>query len=181
MKQCPTCEKMLPTYGFYKDRTRSDGLYRECKQCKLLSEDKRRLLRHSQRLSLVEKKCATCGITKLAQEFNKHRGKSDGLQSYCRDCQRAKAQKRYSEKFSVTGNLVNQIKEELGCVDCKINYPSYVLDFDHVSGVKRANISVMVKRLIDFKEILAEIEKCEVVCANCHRIRTHRRRIERAG
>jgi len=47
------------------------------------------------------------------------------------------------------------------------------MDFDHVRGAKRFHLSESEhksKRLI--KE---EIRKCDLVCANCHRIRTHER------
>jgi hypothetical protein len=48
-----------------------------------------------------------------------------------------------------------------------------VLDFDHL-GDKRFNISQALPDR-NWAAILAEIEKCEVVCANCHRRRTARR------
>lgn len=50
----------------------------------------------------------------------------------------------------------------------------YVLEFDHISekGPKLAHISQMRK----YKEaiVVAEMEKCDLRCANCHRIKTHR-------
>lgn len=60
------------------------------------------------------------------------------------------------------------------CVDCDVQYPSYVMDFDHVRGEKLFDIghSAINRGL---KATLAEIAKCEVVCANCHRERSHRR------
>ena len=59
-----------------------------------------------------------------------------------------------------------------GCVDCGISDPR-VLDFDHAQGEKEFNLKdVKSKPLV---EILTEIEKCDVVCANCHRIRTQER------
>jgi hypothetical protein len=57
------------------------------------------------------------------------------------------------------------------CADCGIQYPYYVMQFDHVRGEKSFQIgmSTAAKRL---ELILEEIEKCEVVCANCHAART---------
>lgn len=50
------------------------------------------------------------------------------------------------------------------------------MDFDHLDpSSKLANISQMVIKNREIAEILAEAKKCEVVCANCHRERTHRR------
>jgi hypothetical protein len=54
------------------------------------------------------------------------------------------------------------------CMDCGNEYPSVCMDFDHIRGDKTFNIS-QCKSLKDLNE---EAAKCDVVCANCHRIRT---------
>lgn len=54
------------------------------------------------------------------------------------------------------------------CVDCGENDP-IVLEFDHVTEQKNFNISDAVKWGYALKRILAEIELCEIRCANCHR------------
>ena len=61
------------------------------------------------------------------------------------------------------------------CMDCGIQYPHYVMDFDHRD---RKTKLTSINRMINFhsyaaKKIMEEIEKCDLVCANCHRIRTH--------
>jgi hypothetical protein len=48
-----------------------------------------------------------------------------------------------------------------------------VLDFDHVSGEKVSTIGKMLQENISWAKIHAEIEKCNVLCANCHRKRTY--------
>jgi hypothetical protein len=68
---------------------------------------------------------------------------------------------------------VQQIKEESPCADCKLNYPYYVMDFDHLSD-KSFNISQMYGK-VSLEMLLAEIAKCDIVCSNCHRFRTHKR------
>ena len=55
------------------------------------------------------------------------------------------------------------------CTDCNQTFPTVCMDFDHVRGTKRYNIG-LAKTLQDLAD---EIAKCELVCANCHRIRTH--------
>jgi len=62
------------------------------------------------------------------------------------------------------------------CEDCGKSYPYYVMDFDHVSGKKLANVSILVRRRVTLSRLLEEIRKCEVVCANCHRERTFQRK-----
>jgi hypothetical protein len=61
-------------------------------------------------------------------------------------------------------------KESHPCKDCGRFYPHYVMDFDHL-GNKVMNVS----RMIGYKRerIEQEIAKCDLVCSNCHRIRTH--------
>ncbi len=64
------------------------------------------------------------------------------------------------------------------CADCGEQYPPYVMDFDHLESVdKVGNIATYWQRW-GMAKLLAEIAKCEVVCSNCHRERTHRRRTE---
>lgn len=59
------------------------------------------------------------------------------------------------------------------CMDCKISYPSYVMDLDHRDPAdKVADINIVISSG-SWKKFYAEIEKCDVVCANCHRERTH--------
>ena len=62
------------------------------------------------------------------------------------------------------------------CADCGASYHTCVMDFDHVRGNKSANVSKMLAMSPD--KILAEVAKCEVVCANCHRMRTMMRRLQ---
>ena len=58
------------------------------------------------------------------------------------------------------------------CVDCGGRFPAVAMDFDHLdSSDKRWSISGAKNR--KWSDILAEIDKCELVCANCHRVRTH--------
>lgn len=59
------------------------------------------------------------------------------------------------------------------CADCGETYPPCVMEFDHLPGTEKlGTISTMVHSMA-WDAVLVEIEKCEVVCANCHRIRTH--------
>jgi hypothetical protein len=69
---------------------------------------------------------------------------------------------------------LKEIKEKNPCMDCKVWYPYYVMDFDHVRGRKHKNVAELIDTLSK-KKIDEEIAKCEIVCSNCHRIRTHDR------
>lgn len=61
------------------------------------------------------------------------------------------------------------------CVDCGGAFPWYVMQFDHVRGTKLGDINRLVSMARNESVILAEIEKCEIVCANCHSARTYLR------
>jgi hypothetical protein len=65
--------------------------------------------------------------------------------------------------------------KSLPCADCKVQYPPDVMQFDHVRGEKKFHLSSG----IDHSEatIREEAAKCDVVCANCHWLRTSSRRV----
>lgn len=61
------------------------------------------------------------------------------------------------------------------CSDCKIQYPSYVMQFDHVRGEKSFDLANYGTS--STARILEESLKCDLVCSNCHAERTHHRRV----
>jgi len=63
-------------------------------------------------------------------------------------------------------------KLQAGCIDCGYRAHSAALDFDHISGIKAKDVSLCGS----IASALEEAQKCEVRCANCHRIRTFERR-----
>lgn len=72
-------------------------------------------------------------------------------------------------------NYVKSIKEDSPCLDCGVKYPYYVMDFDHLDNKEfGVNFLSATGRIAALKK---EIEKCELVCSNCHRKRTHNREI----
>ncbi|MFI5397571.1 MAG: hypothetical protein ACHQ9S_18700 [Candidatus Binatia bacterium] len=60
------------------------------------------------------------------------------------------------------------------CTDCGGQFHRHAMEFDHCRGEKLFNISDPGAHSLD--EVLAEIKKCDLVCACCHRVRTHKRR-----
>lgn len=69
--------------------------------------------------------------------------------------------------------FVRNMKESNPCVDCGIKYPYYVMDFDHLGNkIEGINFLAATGRIGALKK---EIEKCEIICSNCHRQRTHKR------
>jgi hypothetical protein len=77
-------------------------------------------------------------------------------------------------------NFTRQYLESHPCVDCG-EKDIVVLEFDHVGDDKILDICTMVRHGWSIEAISEEISKCEVCCANCHRRRTHKRRIQAVG
>ena len=67
--------------------------------------------------------------------------------------------------------VIGRLKVVMGCIDCGFNFHHAALDFDHVYGTKKFAIA----RSVNLYDCLREATKCEVRCANCHRIRTWNR------
>jgi hypothetical protein len=90
-----------------------------------------------------------------------------------------------NNSVQIIGNVMirNKIRLELNrkriinylsdhpCVDCG-NTDIRVLEFDHVRGIKKYNVCAMIRLKISWTSIKCEIEKCDIRCANCHRIKT---------
>ena len=71
---------------------------------------------------------------------------------------------------------IDELKVNSGCIDCGYNVSSEALEYDHVSKDKVFEISYAVAHGFKISRIMEEIAKCELVCANCHRVRTAKRR-----
>ena len=69
--------------------------------------------------------------------------------------------------------FVNSLKNK-PCADCGICFPTFVMDFDHRDkSTKEGSIARAIRDMWSKQKILKEMEKCDLVCANCHRIRTY--------
>lgn len=105
---------------------------------------------------------------------------------WCYPCQKEQMRDHYlrnKEKYmaraatqkAVLRALVDSLKDR-PCADCGINYPPWVMDLDHLDpATKVASVSEMVNTRATREGIIAEAAKCDAVCANCHRQRTHAR------
>jgi hypothetical protein len=130
------------------------------------------------------KRCPKCGHTKPRFEFHVATRRADGLQPYCKACRAeidhaiyertkgTRVRRRTFERSRAAWLL--SLKTDRPCTDCGVIYPPQVMQWDHLPGAeKRGDISVVGWR--SREEVLAEIAKCELVCTNCHTIRTFER------
>ncbi|MEV4991194.1 hypothetical protein [Pseudarthrobacter sp. LMD1-1-1.1] len=126
-------------------------------------------------MSIVSRTCHRCKVAQPIDQFYvdaeiraaARRGKKTTLP--CRSCNQAYQQ----QKRAPRQDYVDQIKRETGCMDCGL-HPEYtqVLEFDHrPDEVKLFHISDRMTSGT-FEAFKAEVAKCDVVCANCHRVRT---------
>ena len=86
---------------------------------------------------------------------------------------KAKARSRgsYKKSFLRGKKYVDEFKLKKGCACCGYKEHASALDFDHLDPSKKT-MSVSRMIALNFERLKAEINKCQVLCANCHRIKT---------
>ena len=80
---------------------------------------------------------------------------------------------RNKNKKQQIRDYISMYKEFHGCMDCGGKFPSYVLDLDHRDPKEKKFTPSRLARNNSWQQMIDELEKCDVVCANCHRVRTH--------
>lgn len=88
-----------------------------------------------------------------------------------------KSAKQKKELYKTLQEL-HLYKEKHGCFDCRNHYPHYVLEFDHKPEFVKIDVVYRVLRTMGPEAAWKEVAKCDVVCANCHKIRTYQREQE---
>lgn len=132
-------------------------------------------------------RCSRCKAEKPDEEFAWRRRAQGQRDTYCRLCRADYKREHYAankaryiasarqRKIALveerTQYLVAFLREH-PCIDCGENDP-IVLEFDHLRDKKFSISEGMQGRR--WQDVLDEIAKCEVVCANCHRRRTAKR------
>ncbi len=128
------------------------------------------------------KQCCTCKETKKLTEFNKKHTTKDGLQNICRECSKKRSRKYYKDNREqhykdvkannrryVKRNIdfVQEYKSIHGCLLCP-EKANCCLDFHHVRD-KEVCVSVAVYLAYSIDKLKKEMDKCILLCANCHR------------
>lgn len=179
MKTCLHCHESKPLAAFPVQSSQRDGHRNVCRAC----FNDRAALRRGGEVALSrrtlrqaakpgERHCYGCSRVVPEADYvtsNKR----------CRECVKAKERARDAERRAV----VDAAKSR-PCQDCGQSYPPYVMDLDHRPGSgKILNLAAMVsgRSRYSLDDIRAEIAKCDVVCANCHRVRTFARSLDVAG
>ena len=120
--------------------------------------------------------------------FHNNKSKPDGKQTVCKDCKKKSDKKYYqdnkpqmresiarsrSDRNKKNQALMIEYLDGRNCVECG-ERDVRVLEFDHRErSEKKSNISTLMSDVCSWDRILEEIALCDILCANCHRIKTH--------
>jgi len=132
----------------------------------------------------MEKRCSICKTEKPRQAFNNHRNRSDGLQTICRDCNAIRSRRYYADNTGTHRQVtkarrknkrrelrmkIDEIKRRCGCRKCSEG-DVVCLEFHHVDpNQKDFNLAAAIAYEWAWERVIAEINKCVCLCANCHR------------
>ena len=134
--------------------------------------------------------CARCLEWKAASEFHNSR---TGQFSYCRDCRNTYDREYYAERgkaarlsrrraaIDAAREWMNSLKAGVPCADCGEIFPAFVMHWDHLPEFEKVS---EISSMIGYRKrdaIVEEMKKCELVCANCHVMRTVRRATDRSN
>lgn len=131
-----------------------------------------------------------CKEAKPLDAFNANARAKDGKQSRCRDCNRVgNAKWRRENRPAATPGQLDRLRRERAakrawvkamktgrpCVDCGGIFHPDSMDYDHIDASDKVQC-VSRSSEFDWMGLLEEIQKCDLVCSNCHRVRTAERR-----
>jgi len=132
------------------------------------------------------KKCIRCNTEKPLTEFNKNKAKKDGYQSNCRACGNAQSKNHYnnnrSDYYDRNDKRVKRIKEYInefkGKTPCSCGEDRVpCLQFHHLDpSDKDFSVSQAIINHYGIERIQAEMDKCIVMCSNCHLLLHHEER-----
>ncbi len=141
-------------------------------------------------MTTAQKTCSKCKISKDVEEFNFRYKARNVRHGYCRECGKILTRSHYkrNKRQYLDKNLRSVQKRQkftremknCPCADCGVIYPYYVMDFDHREE-KTKNFLVSQTAQMSISALKREIDKCDVVCANCHRERTQQRLLNKVS
>ncbi len=140
-----------------------------CKKCEFSSEDRTLFALFKQRNGTPGRRhiCKPCRAKWAEDNFERQ-------QAYRHEYNiknKTKKQERDQRVKRAARDFVWEIKARSPCADCKQQFHPVAMEFDHI-GAKNKNVSALVSGAYKLELIKAEIALCEVVCSNCHHIRT---------
>jgi predicted HNH restriction endonuclease len=136
-------------------------------------------------MDTTSKRCSKCSEVKPIDKFNPK--KTGGFQSWCRSCKNESSrnwyhrsadnkQKRSEQVYARITENKDKAIEYLGgkCKDCGGVFHRSVYDFHHLDESQK-ELALSKGRFMSWDKYKAELDKCVLLCSNCHRIRHHLR------
>jgi hypothetical protein len=128
----------------------------------------------------MEKTCTKCNQIKSIKDFTRRKSSKDNYHSRCKTCTRKDTQQHYKQNKSYylaknkrqkakLCSWFKNYKVTLKCNQCDESHIS-CLSFHHIDPSKKEiNVATAVARTWSKEKIISEIEKCIILCENCHR------------
>ena len=121
-----------------------------------------------------DRACNECGLSWPAplDSFTKSKTAKYGRRNTCKKCDAERRMPTYSRPTVQINRWLLRAMSSGPCTDCGFEPTDPCqMDFDHVRGEKLMQPGLAILRAT--RKFVEEINKCELVCANCHRLRTH--------
>jgi ATP-dependent 26S proteasome regulatory subunit len=166
LKICKGCKESLPIENFGWSNKKQNILMARCRKCHA-NRQKVYQKQNSKKIKQYQKEYSENNKEKISKQ------RSDHYQN-----NKEKISKRQKEFYTKNKEKIDKLKS-VPCVDCGNTFPTVCMNFDHVRGRKMYNIANMKSQ--SWELIEEEIKKCDVICSNCHRIRTHGRLTKKAA
>jgi len=134
--------------------------------------------------------CTKCNQEKPVDQFRWREKSKDKRQPHCKECMNAHEASRWLIDANLRSRRQQQNKARQkrnieymreyisarSCEECGDNDPR-VLEFHHIDpSTKLKNVSAMWHRSDSIESIMKEVEKCQLLCASCHRKATYAQR-----
>lgn len=110
-------------------------------------------------------KCGKCNKELPVDQFYMRPDRVNKPQSYCKSCLHRIQMDRWIERKLKAIQYLGGV-----CKDCNGVFPREVYDFHHRDPEEK-DVSWQKLRLRSWDKITKELDKCDLLCANCHRIR----------
>lgn len=168
MNECKNCGGHFPNWVKINGESKNLSCRSYCLKCSPWGKGSAKRLKCYQVIDGVRhKKCPVCQEFKSKEFYHKSGKDSKYWQSSCKVCQNHR-----------TGEMARVLKQRAvdykggKCQDCKMTYIIYVYDFHHLDSTEKDfNISGSKVRNMPWELVQTELDKCILLCSNCHRLR----------
>lgn len=131
-------------------------------------------------IPLIERICKVCGESKPLETYHKNKQCKGGHIATCRDCTNARVRSWLDKTRQTRRDVINERNrsrkamavERFGgkCLDCEGVFPQCVYEFHHLD-MSEKDFNPSHAMGLSEERMWAELSKCVMLCANCHKIR----------